>query len=174
APRGGIDGQHRDRAPELAPAAHERGQERRLARAGRPCHAHEVGGRLGAEGGGCDLGQQLPRPLAAGPRAVLDEVQGRRRGASIPLAQPATQLRRFAGGGSRRAQAAAAAEWCSATRSTMSPMIRVISKSFGVYTRATPFFSNHSASAGGMIPPTITGTSAPASLSWRRTWGMSS
>ena len=37
-----------------------------------------------------------------------------------------------------QAQAAAATPWCWATSSTMSPMIRLTWKSFGVYTRATP------------------------------------
>ncbi len=59
--------------------------------------------------------------------------------------------------------------------STIRPMISVIPKSFGVNTAATPALIRASASAGGMIPPAITGMSpAPVRRSRFSTSGTSS
>ena len=69
APRRGVDGEHRDAAPAGPPRAHELAQQRRLARAGRPGDADDVGARLAAQGGGGDLAQQRGH-LLVGVRAV--------------------------------------------------------------------------------------------------------
>ena len=56
----------------------------------------------------------------------------------------------------------------------MSRMMRVMSKSFGVYTAATPASRSAATSCSGMIPPTTTGASTPASRSASITAGISS
>ena len=83
-----VHGEHGDGAPVVAPAADERGQQRRLAGAGRPGHADQVRRRLAAERRGGDLREQLRGALARPGRAVLDQVQRGRRGRAIALPQP--------------------------------------------------------------------------------------
>jgi hypothetical protein len=123
----GIDGEHRDRAPVLAPRAHERRQQRRLARAGRPGHPDQMPGRLGAEHGGGDLAQQRRDVVGLGAR--LDEVQHGGRRAQVTLAQAPPEV----GARARHGQAlAAATPPRSPTSATMSRMIFVRSKSLGV------------------------------------------
>jgi len=60
------------------------------------------------------------------------------------------------------------------TSATMSRMMRVMSKSLGVYTAATPAWRSGATSCSGMIPPTTTGAVTPASRRASSTAGMSS
>ncbi len=53
-------------------------------------------------------------------------------------------------------------------------MIRAISKSLGVYTAATPSARRRGRSSSGMIPPTTTGASTPASCRAATSSGTSS
>ena len=116
---GGVDGEHPDRAPALAPDAHERAQQRRLAGAGRTGHADDVRGRLAAQPRRGDLGEQRGDLLAPLRRAVLEQVERGRRRAQVARAQPRAEL--------RAAHAAAAIPLRSATIPTTSRRMRVSS-----------------------------------------------
>ena len=72
--------------------------------------------------------QQRGHVLAPGGRAPLDQVEDGGRGADVALAQAAAELR----GRGRHYADAAATPLRSATSSTMSRMMRLRSKSFGV------------------------------------------
>ena len=148
--RGGIDGEHGHRAAAAAPLAHERGEQRRLADAGRPGDADDV--TVAVTG----RRHQRGRLLARGPR--LEQVERRGRGRAVTAAQPRAELRTVAGADpapsrvapaglraapasrrslairdlSARAYATADTPLRSATSATMSRMIRSSSKSFGV------------------------------------------
>jgi hypothetical protein len=71
-PRTRIDGEHGDRPASAAPFGDQAAQQRGLADAGRPGHPDHVSGRLGAEGGRGDLGQQLLSRPPRVRRAALD------------------------------------------------------------------------------------------------------
>ena len=93
APRAGVHGQHRHRPRACPPRGHQPRQQRRLADAGRPGDADDEPGRLAAQRGGGDRGQQR-LGLLAGPRApALDQVQDRRGGGQGRRAQPGAELR---------------------------------------------------------------------------------
>ena len=129
AARGRVDGEDGDAAPVLPPGADERAEERRLARPGRAGHADHVPGRLAAERGGGDRGQQLGDRRPRRRRRVLDEVQHGRGGREVALAQAGAERCSVHG----QAQAGAAATpLTSATSATMSRMMPVRSKSLGV------------------------------------------
>ncbi|MCW3009994.1 MAG: hypothetical protein JWO90_398, partial [Solirubrobacterales bacterium] len=81
------------------------------------------------ERGGRDRLEQRGALLARRVRTVLDEVQDRGRGGEVPVAQARGELR---AAGEAQADAAAPTPLASATTETMSAMIRVRSKSFGV------------------------------------------
>ena len=130
APRGRVDGEHRDAAPVCPPRAHELAQERRLARAGRPGDPDDVRARLAAQGGGGDLAQQRSHLLVRA--AGLDEVEHRGRRSQVAVAQASPQRRRRRRHADALASRRSLAPWRSATSATMSRMIRVRSKSFGV------------------------------------------
>ena len=119
-----IDGEHADRPAALAPDAHERAQQRRLARAGRAGDADDVRGRLAAEPPRADLGEQRGDLVALRGGPVLEQVERGRRGAQVALAQPRADL--------GPTHAAAAIPLRSATMPTTSVRMRVSSKSFGV------------------------------------------
>ena len=93
---GRVDGEDGDAAPARAPRAHELGQQRRLARAGRSGHADHMRTRLAAERAGGDLAQQPGDLLARGRRAALDQVEHRRRRAQVAVAQAGAELRAVA------------------------------------------------------------------------------
>ena len=123
APGGRIDREHRDAAPTRPPVGDQRAEQRRLADPGWAGDAHDVTGRLAAQPRGRHLGQERGDLRPQRLRAVLHEVQDRRRGGQVAVAQPGAE--RGAGG-----QAAAAC--VRATSATMSRMILDRSKSFGV------------------------------------------
>ncbi len=89
---GRVDREHRDGAPRRPPGGHERGQQRRLAGAGRPGDADDVRRGLAAERGRGDLGEQRRDLGAVAGRPALDEVQDRGRRAEVAVAQAAAQL----------------------------------------------------------------------------------
>ena len=109
---GRVDGEHRDGAAVRAPGARERRQQRRLARARRAGHAHDVRARLDAR----RTSPAAPRSRRAA--AVLQQVEGRRRRrrspsrSRAPSSAPLTgRARRSAPGreGAARSRAASAA-----------------------------------------------------------------
>ncbi len=110
--------------PLRAPRGHERAQQRRLARARRPGHPDHVRGRLTAQRLRRHRRQQRRDLRPRGRRAVLDEIQRRRRRREVPLAQPRAEV--------GPAHAAVAMPFRSATNPTTSRRIRLSSKSFGV------------------------------------------
>ena len=119
-----VDREHADAPPASAPDADERAEQRRLARARRPGDPDHVRGRLAAEPGRRHLGEQRVDLRAPRRRAVLEQVERRRRRGEVALAQPGAEL--------GAAHAAAAMPLRSATMPTTSRRIRVSSKSFGV------------------------------------------
>ena len=85
--RGRVHRQHRHASGRLAPLAHERGQQRRLARAGRPGQPDQVRGapRRRARRGRPRRAARPPARAAAA--TVLDQVERRRSGRTVALAQ---------------------------------------------------------------------------------------
>ena len=90
-----------------------------------------MGRRLASERARGDLGQQRGGLLSTPLGAVLDQVQRRRRSRAVALPQPAAELGAVLALRANQA-AAAVTPLRSATRSTMSDMILLSSKSFGV------------------------------------------
>src|SRR6185437_3927231 len=189
----GVHGEHRHRLLLLAPCVKQRREQRRLARAGRSRHADDVPLCLAAERGGGELGQQCFGLLAVGPGGALEQVQRRRGRAQVAFAQALAQFgarvvftrrglvraqrwrgRAIARCGCAGAHAGVGTPLRSPTISTMSCTMRVMSKSFGVYTAATPARFSGITSCSGMIPPTTTGTLTPASRRASITAGISS
>ena len=128
--RGRVDGQDGDGLLALAPLRHEYRQQRGLARPGRAGYPHDVGCGLASERGGGDLAQQRSGRVSV-RRGSRSRSARRARPSGRPRAACAAQLCR----GLRqryRTHAAATTPWWAATRSTMSPMMRLTSKSFGV------------------------------------------
>ena len=112
--------------PALAPHARERAQQRRLAGARRPGDPDDVPGRLAAEPGRRDLGEQRRDLRRAAPATRFSSRL------SAAGAAPRSRSRRRAPSAAALAHAAAAIPLRSATRPTTSRRIRVSSKSFGV------------------------------------------
>src|SRR5208283_4937197 len=172
-PRAGIDRQDGNGAILGPPGRQQGGQQRRLARARRPGHPDHVPVGLAAERGRGDLAEQPRGLLTVLGGGALQQVERGRRGAEVALAQACAE------GGSVGAHAEPLAEEPSPLRpaltsSTMSRMMRVMSKSLGVYTAATPACSSKATSCSGMIPPTTTGAVTPSFRSASITAGISS
>ena len=82
-----VDRQHRHRAVPGAPLGHQPREQRGLAHARRPGDADDLGAGLGAERGRGDARPAAPRSARAPRGAALDQVEDRRGGAQVPLAQ---------------------------------------------------------------------------------------
>jgi hypothetical protein len=89
---GRVHGEHGDRAPTSAPDAHERREQRGLARAGRAGDPDQVRRGLAAERRRGHLREQARGGLAATRRAVLDQVERGRRRRAVTLSQSTTDL----------------------------------------------------------------------------------
>ena len=127
--RGRVHGEHRHGRPAPRQSATSADSSDDLPAPGGPVTPDQVRRRLAAERGGRDLRRAAPRPRPRG-RAVLDQVERGRRGGAV--AARAGGGPSSAAGQARRYGRPRSTPWRSATRSTMSPMIRLTSKSFGV------------------------------------------
>ena len=135
AARARVDREHRHRLALRAPCVQQRGEQRRLARAGRSSHADDVPRRLAAERGGGDLAQQRRRLLAVGRRwcSPAGSARPARRSSRVRAGALPRRPRRSAAHAEPLAEAPSLPFGARApTISTMSRMMRVMSKSFGV------------------------------------------
>ncbi len=96
-----VDGEHGDRVARIAPRRDQSREQGGLPGPGRTGDPDEVRRRLAAERGGRDLHEQGPSGGPPAGRAILDQVQRRRRGGPIALAQAAPELCGIDGGHGR-------------------------------------------------------------------------